>query len=71
VALLVSGGHTLLLDVPAWGRYKLLGQTRDDAAGEAFDKVASLLGLGYPAADRRSRNSRAKEIRRGSPSRDR
>jgi len=48
VALLVSGGHTLLLDVPAWGRYKLLGQTRDDAAGEAFDKVASLLGLGYP-----------------------
>ena len=48
VALLVSGGHTLLLDVPAWGRYRLMGQTRDDAAGEAFDKVASLLGLGYP-----------------------
>jgi N6-L-threonylcarbamoyladenine synthase len=48
VALLVSGGHTLLLDVPAWGRYRLLGQTRDDAAGEAFDKVASLLDLGYP-----------------------
>jgi N6-L-threonylcarbamoyladenine synthase len=48
VALLVSGGHTLLLDVPAWGRYRLLGQTRDDAAGEAFDKVATLLGLGYP-----------------------
>jgi len=48
VALLVSGGHTLLLDVPAWGRYRLLGQTRDDAAGEAFDKVAALLGLGYP-----------------------
>jgi N6-L-threonylcarbamoyladenine synthase len=48
VALLVSGGHTLLLDVPAWGRYRLLGQTRDDAAGEAFDKVASLLELGYP-----------------------
>src|SRR6266700_1366149 len=47
-ALLVSGGHTLLLDVPAWGRYRLLGQTRDDAAGEAFDKVATLLGLGYP-----------------------
>jgi len=37
VALLVSGGHTLLLDVPAWGRYRLLGATRDDAAGEAFD----------------------------------
>jgi N6-L-threonylcarbamoyladenine synthase len=48
VALLVSGGHTLLLDVPEWGRYRLMGQTRDDAAGEAFDKVASLLGLGYP-----------------------
>src|SRR5438094_498838 len=48
VALLVSGGHTLLLDVPAWGRYRLLGATHDDAAGEAFDKVATLLGLGYP-----------------------
>jgi N6-L-threonylcarbamoyladenine synthase len=47
-ALVVSGGHTLLLDVPEWGRYQLLGETRDDAAGEAFDKVASLLGLGYP-----------------------
>lgn len=47
-ALLVSGGHTLLLDVPEWGRYQLLGQTRDDAAGEAFDKVAKLLGLPYP-----------------------
>jgi N6-L-threonylcarbamoyladenine synthase len=48
VALLVSGGHTLLLDVAAWGRYRLLGETRDDAAGEAFDKVATLLELGYP-----------------------
>jgi len=48
VGLLVSGGHTLLLDVPAWGEYRLLGQTLDDAAGEAFDKVAKLLGLGYP-----------------------
>src|SRR5262249_5777089 len=38
-ALLVSGGHTMLLDVEAWGRYRLLGRTRDDAAGEAFDKV--------------------------------
>jgi N6-L-threonylcarbamoyladenine synthase len=47
-ALLVSGGHTLLLDVAAWGRYRLLGRTRDDAAGEAFDKVAKLLGLPYP-----------------------
>jgi tRNA N6-adenosine threonylcarbamoyltransferase len=48
VALLVSGGHTLLLDVRDWGFYRLLGETRDDAAGEAFDKVAALLGLGYP-----------------------
>jgi N6-L-threonylcarbamoyladenine synthase len=48
VALVVSGGHTVLLDVPTWGRYRLLGETRDDAAGEAFDKVAKLLGLGYP-----------------------
>jgi N6-L-threonylcarbamoyladenine synthase len=47
-ALLVSGGHTLLLDVPEWGRYDLLGATRDDAAGEAFDKAAKLLGLPYP-----------------------
>src|SRR5204863_1242388 len=47
-ALLVSGGHTLLLDVEAWGRYRLLGRTRDDAAGEAFDKVAKLMGLSYP-----------------------
>jgi len=44
----VSGGHTLLLDVPEWGEYKLLGSTRDDAAGEAYDKVAKLLGLPYP-----------------------
>jgi tRNA N6-adenosine threonylcarbamoyltransferase len=48
VGLLVSGGHTLLLNVPAWGEYHLLGETRDDAAGEAFDKVAKLLGLAYP-----------------------
>jgi len=47
-ALLVSGGHTLLVDVEAWGAYRLLGATRDDAAGEAFDKVAKLLGLPYP-----------------------
>jgi N6-L-threonylcarbamoyladenine synthase len=47
-ALLVSGGHTMLIDVEAWGQYRLLGRTRDDAAGEAFDKVAKLLGLPYP-----------------------
>ncbi len=48
VGLLVSGGHTLLLHARAWGEYDLLGQTRDDAAGEAFDKVARRLGLGFP-----------------------
>jgi N6-L-threonylcarbamoyladenine synthase len=48
VSLLVSGGHTMLLHATAWGAYQLLGQTRDDAAGEAFDKVAKLLGLPYP-----------------------
>jgi N6-L-threonylcarbamoyladenine synthase len=48
VALLVSGGHTMLLWVREWGDYVLLGETRDDAVGEAFDKVAKLLGLGYP-----------------------
>ena len=48
VALLVSGGHTQLMRVQAVGRYELLGETIDDAAGEAFDKSAKLLGLGYP-----------------------
>ena len=48
VALLVSGGHTQLMRVQGVGRYELLGETQDDAAGEAFDKTASLLGLGYP-----------------------
>jgi N6-L-threonylcarbamoyladenine synthase len=48
VALLVSGGHTMLIEVRAIGDYLMLGQTRDDAAGEAFDKSAKLLGLPYP-----------------------
>ncbi|MEK9785981.1 MAG: tRNA (adenosine(37)-N6)-threonylcarbamoyltransferase complex transferase subunit TsaD, partial [Gammaproteobacteria bacterium] len=48
VALLVSGGHSLLVDVLDVGRYSLLGGTVDDAVGEAFDKTAKLLGLGYP-----------------------
>jgi N6-L-threonylcarbamoyladenine synthase len=48
VALLVSGGHTQLMRVDGVGRYALLGETQDDAAGEAFDKTAKLLGLGYP-----------------------
>jgi N6-L-threonylcarbamoyladenine synthase len=48
LALLVSGGHTLLTDVRAVGDYRLLGESLDDAVGEAFDKTAKLLGLGYP-----------------------
>ena len=48
VALLVSGGHTQLFEVAGVGRYRLLGESVDDAAGEAFDKTAKLLGLGYP-----------------------
>ncbi|HET8647429.1 MAG TPA: tRNA (adenosine(37)-N6)-threonylcarbamoyltransferase complex transferase subunit TsaD, partial [Vicinamibacteria bacterium] len=58
LALVVSGGHTHLYEVPAAGEYHLRGRTRDDAAGEAFDKVAKLLGLGYPggpAIDRLAR----------------
>ena len=58
IGLVVSGGHTSLYRIDGFGSYRLLGQTRDDAAGEAFDKVAKLLGLGYPggvAIDRLSR----------------
>jgi N6-L-threonylcarbamoyladenine synthase len=55
VALLVSGGHTQLMRVDGVGRYELLGETQDDAAGEAFDKTAKLLGLGYPGGPELSR----------------
>jgi N6-L-threonylcarbamoyladenine synthase len=58
VALIVSGGHTSLLHVRGVGEYKLLGRTRDDAAGEAFDKVAKMIGLPYPGGpeiDKRAR----------------
>jgi N6-L-threonylcarbamoyladenine synthase/protein kinase Bud32 len=55
VALLVSGGHTSLVHVVAWGEYHILGSTLDDAAGEAFDKVAKALGLGYPGGPAISR----------------
>src|SRR5918998_216244 len=57
-ALVVSGGHTNLFLVPAPGRYKVLARTRDDAAGEAFDKVAKLLGLGYPGGPVIERHAR-------------
>jgi len=64
VALLVSGGHTQLMRVDAVGRYTLLGETLDDAAGEAFDKTATLLGLGYPGGP-----ALAQLARSGDPSR--
>ena len=48
IALVVSGGHTLLVEIESFGRYRRLGQTQDDAAGEAFDKVGKLIGLPYP-----------------------
>jgi N6-L-threonylcarbamoyladenine synthase len=60
LALVVSGGHTCWVDVPAPGDYRVIGQTLDDAAGEAFDKAAKLLGLGYPggpAIDRAARQA--------------
>jgi N6-L-threonylcarbamoyladenine synthase len=55
VALLVSGGHSQIVEVAGVGRYRLLGDTKDDAAGEAFDKTAKLLGLGYPGGPALSR----------------
>src|SRR5690606_31830135 len=55
VALLVSGGHTQLMRVDGVGVYELLGETLDDAAGEAFDKTAKLMGLGYPGGPALSR----------------
>ncbi|MEW5795069.1 MAG: tRNA (adenosine(37)-N6)-threonylcarbamoyltransferase complex transferase subunit TsaD [Candidatus Zixiibacteriota bacterium] len=48
LTLIVSGGHTMLVEVLSFGEYNVLGRTRDDAAGEAFDKVAKIMGLGYP-----------------------
>ncbi len=58
MALIVSGGHTLLLSMSHHNQFQLLGQTRDDAAGEAFDKVAKLLDLGYPGGPRISELAR-------------
>jgi N6-L-threonylcarbamoyladenine synthase len=59
VALVVSGGHTMLVEVLGFGKYCLLGQTRDDAAGEAFDKVAKLLRLPYPGGPEIDHRARA------------
>jgi N6-L-threonylcarbamoyladenine synthase len=65
IALVVSGGHTLLVNVRAVGDYEILGRTLDDAAGEAFDKVAKLLGLGYPGGpeiETRAKNGDGKKF---------
>jgi len=59
VALVVSGGHTQLIWVPEWGTYRVLGTTRDDAVGEAYDKVAKLLRIGYPGGPLIERLARA------------
>ena len=58
VSLVVSGGHTLLVHVRGLGDYRLLGRTQDDAAGEAFDKVAQMIGLGYPGGPEIERRAR-------------
>ena len=70
MALLVSGGHTQLIEVAGIGRYRVLGDTRDDAAGEAFDKTAKLLGLPYPGGPELARlaaerHARTRSIFRG------
>ncbi|MEP6919968.1 MAG: tRNA (adenosine(37)-N6)-threonylcarbamoyltransferase complex transferase subunit TsaD [bacterium] len=66
LALVVSGGHTNIFHIPGPGKYKVVARTRDDAAGEAFDKVARLLGLGYPGGpiiERLAREGNAKAVK--------
>lgn len=66
IGLIVSGGHTTLVEILEMGKYRVLGQTLDDAAGEAFDKVAKLLGLGYPGGpiiDNLSKEGNPKAVR--------
>lgn len=66
LALIVSGGHTNIFFIPAEGKYKVVARTRDDAAGEAFDKVAKMLGLGYPGGpivEKLAREGEAKKVK--------
>jgi N6-L-threonylcarbamoyladenine synthase len=73
LGLIVSGGHTILVHVRAYGDYRVLGETRDDAAGEAFDKVGKLIGLGYPAGaalDKLAKQGNPKAIALPRPMRD-
>src|SRR5579884_650891 len=67
LALVISGAHSELVSIPRHGRYELLGQTRDDAAGEAFDKVARILGLGYPGGPAIERAARSRDAARPNP----
>lgn len=64
IALIVSGGHTMLVEIESFGRYQLLGHTQDDAAGEAFDKVGKLLGLPYPGGPNVDRLAREGDVAR-------
>ncbi len=65
LGLVLSGGNTMWVDMPAYGRYEVIGETLDDAAGEAFDKAAKLLGLGYPGGLKIDRLSQAYRERAG------
>ncbi len=67
LALVVSGAHSELVSIPRHGHYELLGQTRDDAAGEAFDKVARVLGLGYPGGPAIQRAAEQRDPTRPNP----
>ena len=67
IALLVSGGHTQLVLVPTLGKYKLLGETRDDAAGECFDKTARVLGLPYPGGPAIAKTAALPKLSLGAP----
>ena len=67
LGLVLSGGNTLWVDMPAYGRYEVIGETLDDAAGEAFDKAAKLLGLGYPGGLKIDRLSQAFRERAAHP----
>src|SRR6056297_215747 len=70
LSLLISGGHTEFVLMPTWGQYEKIGQTRDDAVGEAFDKVARLMGLPYPGGPQISRlaaNARKRELPQFAP----
>jgi N6-L-threonylcarbamoyladenine synthase len=70
MALIVSGGHSNLFFVPAPGKYKVLARTRDDAAGEAFDKVAKMMGLGYPGGpiiDKLAREGNPRAVKFSTP----